>query len=174
VSHTGWTASGVWCQRSLNEQKNHDIVLAATYGCKNRTSKCHSLKFIEVNGKKKKEETTSEFTCYVSNWWCQYPNDVKHRYSDYITALADEKNTDSMMSPGLCEHLLYDSTTISGFADELEAALDRRCNLQQEAYYRFVKEEAHHTEMRPQGDMIASDYEQYRSYKWPRFADAPI
>jgi hypothetical protein len=148
-------------------------VLAATYKCKNTSSKCHSLKFINGNGKKKKEETTSEFTRYISNWWRQYPNDIKWRYSDYITALADEKNTNSMISPGLCEHLLYDSNTISGFADELEAALDRRCDLQQEAYYCFVKEEAHPTEMMPQGDMIASDYKKYRSYKWPRFVDSP-
>jgi hypothetical protein len=34
-------------------------MLAATYECKNTSSKCHSLKFFEVNGKKKKEETTA-------------------------------------------------------------------------------------------------------------------
>ena len=77
VSHMGWTASRVRCQKSLNEQKNLDIVLAATYQCKNTISECHSLKFIEVDGKKKREQTTSEFTCYVSNWWCQYPDNVK-------------------------------------------------------------------------------------------------
>jgi hypothetical protein len=34
--------------------------------CKNTSSKCHSLKFIEVNGKKKKEETTSQHLLAMS------------------------------------------------------------------------------------------------------------
>jgi hypothetical protein len=104
----------------------HDIILSVTYACYNIDAGC-----CKVN-ETTKWKSPKTFTTYESGFWMQYLKEVWEWYDDFITKIKDT-STRLMLSPGLVDKLLFDSSAFEHCLQKLNSSLQH--------YYTFIKEQ---------------------------------
>jgi hypothetical protein len=80
--------------------------------------------------------------------WKQYPKDVRAHYEKYVSNL-EAGYSETWYSTEFCDLLLFNDTGFQAFADQIEDALDCRCQSAATAYYQFVKEQKNKKSKKP-------------------------
>jgi hypothetical protein len=70
MQQLGWMSVQISCQKSLNNEMTHDIILSVTYACYNIDAGC-----CKVN-ETTKWKSPKTFTTYESGFWMQYLKEV--------------------------------------------------------------------------------------------------
>jgi hypothetical protein len=147
----------------------HQVIIGCIYTCKNVEKGCGVW-----NIAKKRADKATQFTSYVGECWKQYPEEVCERYEHVITPVSDDGGS-TMISPGLCEKLLYDQGTFEGFARQLQNSLDLRRRSAEKDYYQFVWTEVQKMRERSKPAQMSDEcFDAYKSLQWPRFDSEPI
>jgi hypothetical protein len=128
--------------------------------------KCYNVD-LGCRQKSKQRKTPKGFTTYNSSVWKQYPKDVHACYKAYVSNLIIGY-LETCYTTGFCDNLLFNQGAFQAFADQIEDALDFRCQSTAKVYYQFVKEQKS-GKWKQTKQIDDTRYIEYLDMKWPVF-----